>query len=484
MEVPKRSEREAPIIGFLMATLAKEFDPVQKEILRARYRNMFSDYVNSGLLSSKSQFFGEIEEEKDMLRACETLTDIRCDGIVFHPLTWPSGEVITAMATYRYLKDLPVYVSASPEVFDRSSSVPCSWPQNSDCGKIFTNSILYKLGRKAVWGTGLPEEERYRQSLERFFKTCSVVKKAKRARVAVIGNIMDDFPESFYNPMTVRRETGIRIMEIDSSVLYTLYETGEYPSRNLSIHVEDIDAISKETTSGTIVKADKECLSKSSRLYLCYKTLLESLIADGVVIRCAPEFQEKLGLVLCGPSARLLDNGVVGAVGCEGDVLNTVTGLLQYYASDLPTTCLDWVDRPNEDGVGRYTVMHCGNACKTMIHENTGILDYHQAWTYAPLGYTIEGAIKKGPVTLARLRENREGRLELLLVEGKSVADRMVIRGNYGSIDFGSKDRAEKIGAYLNDHGWPHHVSLGWGHHADILEQSAKFLGDITVIRM
>lgn len=202
-----------------------------------------------------------------------------------------------------------------------------------------------------------------------------------------------------------------------------------------------------------------------------------------MVFRCAPEWQEKYNLVICGAMAELINNGIIHSGGCEGDVYNTITGLLQYYASGKPTTCLDWADKPGRFAEGTYTLLHCGNACKGMIIPDKGIVDYHQAWADRPLGCTIEGPIKKGNVTLARLRENRQGNIELLIVEAESVAEEMQIRGNYGLVYIG-KERLKCLEYELNENGWPHHLSLGWGHHGNLLQKASKFLGDIRVVRI
>lgn len=476
-------KEDAPTIGFIMATLEAEFDKDLKEKVRSRYRSMFESFRKEGIVSEKSLFFGNCEGEEEIRAACGQLTDSRADGIIFHPLTWPAGEAITALATYRYLLDIPLFVSASPEVFPEKASPPYAWPQNSDCGKLFANSIFYKLDRKTLWATGLPEEDAYRSELFEFFTVCRIKRDAQRARIVVIGNILDDFPESFYNPLTVRREVGVRVMEIDSSVVFSLYEDGEYPKRGLKLDTAGIEEEAGRVSENIAVKVKDDTLQKATRFYFAYKVLLESLGAEGAVFRCAPEIQEKYSLALCGVLSQLISNGVIGTGGCEGDVLNTVTGLLQYYASGRPTTCLDWIDKPGAEGRGMYTLLHCGNACKSMIIPETGTIDYHQAWTYEPLGYTIEGALNKGPVTVARLRENRQGELELLIVEGESVADTMKIRGNYGLLDIGD-ERLKKLAYLLNENGWPHHLSLGWGHHGDILAKAAKFLGAIKVMRV
>ncbi len=476
-------KNEAPVIGFIMVTIESEFDKSLKEKVKARYKNLFDSFMEQGMISSSSMFFGGCEDEKDIIDACNRMTDNRVDGIIFHPLTWPAGETITALAAYRYLIDIPIFVSASPEIYPENEKAPHPWPQNSDCGKIFANSIFYKLDRKTLWGTGLPEGEDYRKKLSDFFNACQLIRRTKQSKIAVIGNILDDFPESFYNPMTVRRELGARIIEIDTTVVYTLFEQGEYPARGLKINTGEIEKEVKRLKGEIQVKVDEDALKKATTLYLAYKEVLQSVQAEGAVFRCAPELQEKYGLALCGVMSELIDNGVVGTGGCEGDVLNTVTGLLQYYASGMPTTCMDWIDRPGAAGKGVYTLLHCGNACKSMVQHGKGTLDYHQAWTYAPLGYTIEGPLKKGDVTLSRLRENREGSLELLIIEGESVTEEMQIRGNFGLVHIG-EDKLKKLEYELNEHGWPHHLSLGWGHHGEVLKQAAKFLGGIRVVKL
>jgi len=476
------SNQEAPVIGFLMVTLEAEFDKSLKERVKNRYKSLFDSFRNGGVIDKKSLFFDYIYDEKDILSACEKMLDNRVEGIIYHPLTWPAGETISALATFRYLKEIPIFISASPEIVPENSKLPYSWPLNSDCGKIFARSIFYKLDRPNIWATGTPEEPEYQQALADFFTVCRLVKRIKRAKVGVIGNILDDFPESFYNPATIRREIGTRIMEIDSTVLFTLFETGKYAARGLKIDEDQAERHINNIKKELKINVKDSVLEKATRAYLSYKSILEFVGADAAVFRCAPEWEEKHGIVICGVMSELINNGVIYSGGCEGDVLNTVTGLLQYYASGRPTTCLDWIDKPGTAGEGIYNLLHCGNACKSMISPGTGVADYHQAWTATPLGYTIEGPIKKGPVTVSRIRENREGQLEMLIVEGESVTNEMRIRGNYGLVDFG-KDRLERLVYEINENGWPHHLSLGWGHHGKILEKAVRFLGRIKVVK-
>jgi L-fucose isomerase-like protein len=483
MDMLQHGRRNAPTIGFVMATIAQEFDKSLKEKVRGRYRSLFELFKSSGAISERSIFFEEFESEGSIAMACEGMTDARVDGIIFHPLTWPAGEAISALAMYRYLVDIPIMISASPEIFPERETAPHPWPQNSDCGRIYASSVMKKLGRRVMQCTGLPEEQEYQDTLLRFFAACQLVCRAKLAKVAVVGNIMDDFAESFYSPTAIRRGTGIRVCEIDSSVLFTLYETGRYERRHLAIDELEIPRIIESLTCGANVRVEPKTLQDATRLYLAYREIIRSVNAESAVFRCGPELQEKYGLVACGVSAQLVDNGVIASAGCEGDVHSAVTGLLQFYASGCPTTCMDWVDRPGAMGKGCYTVMHCGNACKTMVQDGQCVLDYHQAWTWAPLGYTIEGPLKKGPVTVARLRQNNAGDLELLVAEGESVAERMEIRGNFGIIDFG-ESRLRSLAQEITEKAWPHHVSVGWGHHAQVLADACHFLGTIRVVRI
>lgn len=482
LEIPYNNQ-EAPIIGFIMSTLEKEFDITLKEKVQNRYKALFNNLMVDGCINKKSLFFEYCLDENDILDACEKMVDSRVDGIIYHPLTWPASETISSLATFRYLKDIPIFVSASPEIIPENSKIPHIWPLCSDCGKIFAKSIFYKLDRPNLWASGIPEDPEYKKELIDFFIVCRLVKKLKNSKVVVIGNILDDFPESFYNPMTVRREIGTRIMEVDSTVVFTLFETGEFSERGLKINERDtlqyIDNLKKELK----IKVEDPILLKATRAYLSYKVLLESIKAEAAVFRCAPEWVEKHGIVICGVISELIDNNVIFSGGCEGDVHNTITGLIQYYASGKPTTCLDWTDKPGTAGVGIYNLLHCGNACKSMIVPGKGVVDYHQSWATTPLGYTIEGPIKRGLVTVSRIRENRNGQLEMLIAEGESIADEMKIRGNYGLLYFG-KERLEKLVYEINENGWPHHLSLGWGHHGEILEKAVRFLGSIKVVKI
>jgi L-fucose isomerase-like protein len=476
-------EKEAPVIGFIMVTLEGEFDKSLKEIVKNNYKALFESYKNNGHISKNSLFFDYCYDEKDIIKACEKMLDTRVEGIVYHPLSWPASETISSLATFRYLKDIPIFVSASPEILPENAKYPCNWPLNSDCGKIFAKSIFYKLDRQNLWATGTPDDTIYQKELTDFFTVCRLVKKIKSSKVVVVGNILDDFPESFYNPTTVRREIGSKIIEIDSAVLFTLFETGSYDARGLKIDENESEQYIKNLKKVLKINVEDSVLAKSTRAYLSYKNILESLAADAAIFRCAPEWVEKHGIVVCGVMSELIDNGVISSGGCEGDVLNTVTGLLQYYASGEPTTCLDWIDKPGAAGEGVYNLLHCGNACKSMLSPGEGVADYHQAWTTSSLGYTIEGPIKKGPVTVARIRENREGQLEMLIAEGQSVTNEMRIRGNYGLVDFG-KERLARLVYEINENGWPHHLSLGWGHHGSILEKAVRFLGKIKIVKI
>jgi len=475
--------KEAPIIGMVMATLEGEFDKRLKEKVQARYKEMFNNFIKDKIISDKSQFFSNCFGEKEVLSACEKMTDIRVDGIIYHALTWPAGETISTLANYRYLKDIPILVSASQEVFPENGKAPFLWPLNSDCGKIFANSIFHKLDRVTLWTTGLPEDEEYQKELGDFFTVVQLIRRMKRAKVAVIGNIMDEFPESFYHPLTIRRELGVKIMEIDSSVLFSLFEDGEYKARGLKINDNDIEEEVSLIKNSLNIRVDDETLRKATKAYLAYKEIIRSSNAEAAVFRCAPEWQEKYNIVICGVIGELIDNGVIHSGGCEGDVYSTVTGLLQFYASGNPTTCLDWIDKPGASGKGTYTLLHCGNASKGMLIPGKGFVEYHQVWLDRPIGYTIEGPMKKGDVTMARFRENRNGELELLIVEGTSITEEMKIRGNYGLIYIG-EDRIKHLEYELNENGWPHHLSLGWGHHGDILEKASKLLGNVKVVRI
>ena len=94
----------------------------------------------------------------------------------------------------------------------------------------------------------------------------------------------------------------------------------------------------------------------------------------------------------------------------------------------------------------------------------------------AGAGLSVEMKVRLGPVTILGLTQTADGRLELLVAEGESIAGPTFRIGNTNSRIRFSRDPA----AFFDDwcaQGPTHHVALGIGHQADRLRKVAGLLG-------
>ena len=94
----------------------------------------------------------------------------------------------------------------------------------------------------------------------------------------------------------------------------------------------------------------------------------------------------------------------------------------------------------------------------------------------AGAGLSVEMKVRLGPVTILGLTQTADGRLELLVAEGESIAGPTFRIGNTNSRIRFSRDPA----VFFDDwcaQGPTHHVALGIGHQVDRLRKVAGLLG-------
>jgi L-arabinose isomerase len=96
-------------------------------------------------------------------------------------------------------------------------------------------------------------------------------------------------------------------------------------------------------------------------------------------------------------------------------------------------------------------------------------------------GLSVEMSVKHGPVTLLSVVQTVDGRLELLVAEGESVAGPILEIGNTNS-HYRFPIGARKFVEAWSSHGPAHHCAVGVGHIASKIKKLGALLGMQVVL--
>jgi L-arabinose isomerase len=138
----------------------------------------------------------------------------------------------------------------------------------------------------------------------------------------------------------------------------------------------------------------------------------------------------------------------------------------EYYAMDWPAD----VVLMGHDGPGHIAIAEG----KTKVRP---LQVYHGK---VGRGLSVEMSVKHGPVTLLSVVQTVDGRLELLVAEGQSVAGPILEIGNTNS-RYRFSIGARRFMNEWNYHGPAHHCAVGVGHIAHKIDKLGKLLGMETV---
>lgn len=96
-------------------------------------------------------------------------------------------------------------------------------------------------------------------------------------------------------------------------------------------------------------------------------------------------------------------------------------------------------------------------------------------------GISIEMRVKTGPITILGVTQDGDGRLRMLVAEGESIPGPVLQIGNTNSRLKFVSDPATFMDTWCQE-APTHHVALGIGHHATVIQHIAKLLGIECVV--
>jgi len=335
---------------------------------------------------------------------------------------------------------------------------------NSLCGAIMNCAALKKLGRNFKFVYGAPKDGKVINSLKRYFKGISVVKKLHHSKYCLVGYRPTGFYNSAFDELSVRRLFGIETIHL------SLVDLLEY-ALNISDEKvkEEVDKIKKKWKIGEATQKD---LYNSAKFYKFLLDFSHKNRIDCYGIKCWPEFFKR-GLSVCFVLSWLINEGIMA--GCEADFDGTITMLLEYYLTGETPWLADLVHINEKNNTAIF--WHCGSASSSLAYDKSEIIIQKQ-FRGSARGASIEFPLKTGRVTVARLGIT-QGKYRMFITTGEALPTKMILRGNPSIVKMDVS--VERLLEVIVENGVEHHFAIVYGDHKDDLIGVSELLNIKTI---
>ncbi|MDD2807345.1 MAG: fucose isomerase [Patescibacteria group bacterium] len=427
------------------------------------------------LAENDTQFGGAIESHRDAKQCAELFRkhgDV-IDGVI---VTLPNfgDEKAVAEALQMAGLNVPILVHAFA---DDCAAMTIATRRDSFCGKFSVCNNLTQLGipfSLTQSHTLDPASDEFKAEVDQFAATCRVVQGLRGCRIGAIGTRPDAFRTMRYSETLLAQVLGIQVITLDLSEVIGQANALADDDETVKAQVEAIKAY-VETSHIPL-----DALLKMAKLAVVINRFREENEIDALAIQCWTALQQHYGVVPCAIMSMLSDSLFCAA--CEVDVCGAVSMRALQLASGNPAALVDWNN--NGPRKGTFVAFHCSNIARSFLVKP--MMGY-QAIIAGTVGKestygTIEGAFAPNQnVTLCRMTTNdADGQCMAYTAQGVTTEDQITTFGGFGIIAVPKLDKLVRIACR---NGFPHHVAIGFGNHADAITEAFENYFGMTTYR-
>jgi L-fucose isomerase-like protein len=446
------------------AKLAEE----ARKVLLKKMDQWGYDYV---ILPSEETPTGNIETYQDA-KKCAALFSKNRDKINGVIVVLPNfGDELGIVNTLSRAKlDVPVLIQACD---DDNDKVDVYSRRDAFCGKLSVCNNLYQYGipfTDTTYHTYPLESKMFEEDVKKFAGVCRVVGGIKGARIGQIGTRPQAF-QTMRDSEKILQANDMTVIPVDLSEIFAAANKIDDGAKELKAKLKDIEAYGKFGPNATPEKAKKQ-----AKFGIAVENWIAENEIDAAGIQCWVSVEENFGCAACLTMSMLGQKLIPCA--CETDL----TGVLSMYtlmlASGTPSALLDWNNNFGEDR-NMCVCTHCSNYPKDFFQSDVeiGTLDVlgtvlGQEDTFG----AVKGKVAPGPLTYFRTStDDPKGIIKCYLGEGEITKDPY---GMDGGIAVTKIPNLQSLMQYLCKNGYEHHVGMGRGHLADIIEEAVgTYLG-------
>jgi L-fucose isomerase-like protein len=421
-------------------------------------------------LTEKDTAFGTVETYQDARHCADLFKSHRekIDGIL---VTLPNfGDERAVADTIRLSGlDVPVLVHAFP---DNPKKMDVKNRRDSFCGKMSACNNLNQYGipfSLTTLHTVDPEDNEFREDLQRFGAVCRIVRGMRNARFGQVGARPAAFITVRYSEKLLE-EAGISVESIDLSEVF-----GQAWKLK-----DDEPAVTKMLNRITgYVKTEgipKDPLLKMAKFAAVLERFIEEHELAGTAVQCWTSMEEYFGIVPCAVMSMMSEALIPSA--CETDITGLVGMYAMQLASGRPSALLDWNNNYG-DNPDKAVVFHCSNLPQVFFGGEAK-MDYQEIIS-GTVGIensygNLVGKIKATPVTFCRVSTNDSfGSIQAYVGQGEITKDPVETFGGYGVVRVPG---FQHLLHYICENGFEHHVALNPSLVADAVEEAFdRYLG-------
>ena len=414
---------------------------------------------------------GNIETYQDAKKCAALFSQNRdkIDGVI---VVLPNfGDELGIVNTLSLAKlNVPVLVQACD---DDNDKVDVKSRRDAFCGKLSVCNNLYQYGipfTDTATHTYSLESSAFELDVKKFAGVCKVVKGIRGARIGQIGTRPQAF-QTMRDSEKILQAHDMTVIPVDLSEIFAAALKLDDNAQVLKQKLEEIQAY---VTFAKNVTPEK--VKKQAKFGIAVEDWMSENEIDAAGIQCWESLELNYGCAACLTMSMLGEKLIPCA--CEADLTGVVSMYALMLASGTPSALLDWNNNFGDDR-DMCVCTHCSNYPQGFFQSDIEIGSLDVLGTVLGQEDTfgaVKGKVAPGPLTYFRIStDDPRGCIKSYLGEGDITKDPY---GMDGGIAVTRIANLQNLMKYLCKNGFEHHVAMGRGHVADIIEEAVDtYLG-------
>ncbi len=387
--------------------------------------------------------------------AVSALRSKSIDALVLLSGTFALGGL--AMRLAQEFSTIPLLLWAWPEPQEQTGKLRL----NSLVGANVNASNLYKLGHRPATLYSALDDPQTLEFITRFARISAILRDLRQLRIAAIGGHAPGFDDLAVDKLSLRRATGIEVIDIGLQVLV---------ARAKAVAAERAHAAASDLlkTFDDVVEISAQQGDLFAALVIALTEFAGENKFDAMTLKCWGDLVEVYGIAGCGVVSILNDRGIY--TGCEGDVMGTISMLIARRLTGIHPFLTDFVSVDHESNTGLMWHGGCGPVGLADSRQGKHLFSHFAGGK----GVTAGFGLRPGRVTLFRLGDDGRA-LRMLATTGTALDTEMEVRGTLSRVRF-DRNGLEFLDEVLQN-GWEHHLVMAYGEILPDLALLSRALG-------